>query len=181
MIDREDKLTEYLKSSKPVTPKGAIMASPASFLKHPIHPMLVPFPIALWIFSLVCDVVYAIGWGGAFLNDMAFYTMAGGLLGAFAAAIAGYMDYRSLTNPTVRKIGQWHMWINVSIVVLFAINLWLRMGSEPGAILTVVLSAIAVIMLAVSGWLGGHLVYVHGVAVEPQGRTASLKERHPVA
>ena len=39
--------------------------------------MLIPFPIALWIFSFVCDVIYALGWGGALWTDVAFYTMAG--------------------------------------------------------------------------------------------------------
>ena len=144
------------------------MASPASILKHPIHPMLIPFPIALWIFSFVSDVIYALGWGGTIWNDMAFYTMAGGLLGGLAAAIPGYLDYRSLTNPDLKQVGQWHMLINLSIVVLFAINLWLRMRSEPGSVVPIILSAIAVALLSVSGWLGGHLVYVHGVAVEPQ-------------
>ena len=60
------------------------------------------------------------------------------------------------------------------IVVLFAINLWLRLESEPGAVLPVILSVIAVAMLGLSGWLGGELVYVHGIAVEPQN------ERGPV-
>lgn len=48
--------------------------------------------------------------------------MAGGLLGALAAAIPGYLDYRSLSRPDVKRIGQWHMLINLSIVVLFAIT-----------------------------------------------------------
>jgi len=156
------------------------MASPASIQKHPIHPMLIPFPIALWIFSLVSDVMYDMGWGGEIWNDMAFYTMAGGLLGALAAAIPGYLDYRSLTNPAVKKIGQWHMLINLSIVFLFVINLALRMATEPGAALPMILSAIAVAMLGVSGWLGGELVYVHGVAVETRPSTAT-KERGRVA
>jgi uncharacterized membrane protein len=149
------------------------MASPASIQKHPIHPMLIPFPIALWIFSLVCDLVYAMGWGGAVWNDMAFYTMAGGLLGALAAAVPGYLDYRSLTDSSVKRIGQWHMLVNLSIVVLFAMNLSLRMWSEPGAVLPILLSLIGVAMLGVSGWLGGELVYVHGVAVEPQAKAST--------
>lgn len=158
------------------------MASPASVQKHPIHPMLIPFPIALWIFSLACDLIYAMGWGGAVWNDMAFYTMAGGTLGALAAAIPGYLDYRSLTDPDIKKIGQWHMLINLSIVVLFTINLWLRIGSEPGAVLPLGLSMIAIVMLGVSGWLGGHLVYVHGVAVEPQAKASTeMKGRDRVA
>ncbi len=154
------------------------MASPASIRKHPIHPMLIPFPIALWIFSFVCDVVYAMGWGPLIWNDMAFYTMIGGVLGALAAAIPGYVDYRSLTDPQTTNIGRWHMLINLSIVVLFAINLALRMWSEPGAVLPILLSLVGIALLGVSGWLGGELVYVHGVAVEPESKVVtSPRER----
>jgi uncharacterized membrane protein len=159
--------------------KEAVMASPASIQKHPIHPMLIPFPIALWIFSLVCDLIYAMDWGTIIWNDMAFYTMAGGVLGALAAAVPGYLDYRSLSDPSVKRIGQWHMLINLSIVVLFVINLSLRMWSEPGAVLPSLLSLIGIGMLSVSGWLGGELVYVHRVAVEPEPRVvAPPKERN---
>lgn len=144
------------------------MATPASIAKHPIHPMLVPFPIGLWIFSLICDLVYALDWGGPFWKDMAFISMAGGTIGALLAAVPGYLDYRSLTVPKVQRIAQWHLGINLSLVVLFAINLWLRMSHEMGGSLPVILSFVGVAMLAVSGWLGGELVYVRGVAIEPQ-------------
>ena len=86
---------------------------------------------------------------------MAFYTMAGGLFGALVAAVPGYIDYRSVTDPAVRKIGQWHMLIDLTIVVVFAVNLWLRMESQPGAGSPLTLSVIAIGMLSVSGWLGG--------------------------
>jgi uncharacterized membrane protein len=157
------------------------MASPASILKHPVHPMLIPFPIALWIFSFVCDVIYASGWGGVVWNDMAFYSMAGGIIGALFAAIPGYMDYRSLTDPRVSSIGRWHMLINLTIVVLFAINLWLRTTTEPGAAWPIMLSLVGIAMLSVSGWLGGELVYVHGVAVEQASDGSVRKDRHRVA
>ena len=157
------------------------MASPASILKHPVHPMLIPFPIALWIFSFVCDVIYASGWGGGLWNDMGFYAMAGGIIGALLAAGPGYLDYRSLTDPRVTSIGRWHMLVNLSIVILFAINLWLRTASEPGAALPTMLSLVGVAMLGVSGWLGGELVYVHGVAVEPGSSLSTGNKRDRVA
>jgi uncharacterized membrane protein len=158
------------------------MASPASFQKHPIHPMLIPFPIALWIFSFICDLVYALDWGGGIWNEMAFYTMAGGLFGALVAAVPGYLDFRSLSDPGVQRIGRWHMLINLFVVVLFAINLWLRTASEPGATLPFALSLIGIALLGVSGWLGGEMVYVHGVAVEPLAKASSdMKGRGRVA
>ena len=144
------------------------MATPASFLKRPIHPMLIPFPIALWIFSLVCDVVYMTGFGDAIWQDMALYTMLGGLLGALAAAIPGYFDYRSITEPAVARVGFWHMTTNLTIVVLLTMNIFMRIAWETVTV-PVISSIIAVAMLGISGWLGGELVYVHGVAVEPPG------------
>ena len=153
------------------------MESRASFAKHPIHPMLVPFPIALWIFSLVCDVVYALGWGGPIWSDMAFYTMAGGILGGLAAAVPGLIDYLSLSEPVPKKIARTHMIVNLVIVGIFCVDLWLRMTAPPGAGLPVALSVLGVMLLGVSGWLGGELVYVHGVAVEPSSKTPAAQNK----
>ena len=97
------------------------------------------------------------------------------MLGALLAAAPGYVDFRSLTGPDVKRIGRWHMGINLSIVVLFAVDLWLRMGSEPGATYPLILSLI-IAMLGVSGWLG-ELVYVQGIAVEPQAKVSPETER----
>ena len=142
------------------------MGSRASLLKHPIHPMLVPFPIALWIFSLISDVVYGLGWGGILWNEMAFYTMAGGILGALAAAVPGLIDYLSMSDQQTSKIAKTHMIVNLTIVGIFIADLWLRTMFAPDAGLPVVLSVIGVALLGFSGWLGGELVYVHGVGVE---------------
>lgn len=150
------------------------MASPASVAKHPVHPMLVVFPIGLWTFSLVCDVAFATGWGGPIWNDMAFYTMAGGVVGALLAAVPGFIDYLSLRGR-IRSIALSHMLVNLTVVGLYAVNLFLRTRSTPGAVAPVVLSALSVVLLGISGWLGGELVYVQGVAVQPQPVSA---ERH---
>jgi uncharacterized membrane protein len=130
--------------------------------------MLIPFPIALWTFSCICDLIYVLRFGGMLWKDMAFFSMAGGVIGALMAAVPGYLDYRSLVGPTVRRLGRWHLATNLFIVVLFAVNLWLRLDGQVGDILPFGLSLIGLAMLGISGWLGGELVYVHGVAVEPQ-------------
>ena len=142
------------------------MGSRASLLKHPIHPMLVPFPIALWSFSLISDAVYGLGWGGTLWNEIAFYTMAGGIVGALAAAVPGLTDYLSMSDQETSKIAKTHMIVNLMVVGIFIADLWLRTMFAPGAGLPVVLSVIGVALLGVSGWLGGELVYVHGVGVE---------------
>ena len=154
------------------------MGSRASLLKHPIHPMLVPFPIALWIFSLISDAVYGLGWGGALWNEMAFYTMAGGIVGALAAAVPGLIDYLSMSDQETSKIAKIHMIVNLIVVGVFIADLWLRTMFAPAAGLPVVLSVIGVALLGFSGWLGGELVYVHGVGVDsPAERSSSHPRR----
>jgi uncharacterized membrane protein len=92
------------------------------------------------------------------------------------AAVPGYLDYRSLTAlSAAQRIGHWHMVLNLSIAVLFTINLWLRVGSEASAVLPVILSLVSIALLGISGWLGGELVYVHGVAVEREPQVSLRK------
>jgi uncharacterized membrane protein len=64
------------------------------------------------------------------------------------------------------------MLINLTVVALYAVNLWLRTWDPPVTFLPVLLSAISIVLLGVSGWLGGELVYVHGIGVEPAARPA---------
>jgi uncharacterized membrane protein len=130
--------------------------------------MLVPLPIGLWVFSLVCDVV-AVAGGDPAWRTVAFYTMAGGLVGALAAAVPGLVDLLSLGGAP-RKTAVAHMAINLTVVALFAVNLWLRATDRTGA-LTLALSAIGIALLAASGWLGGKMVYEYRVGVAEQERS----------
>jgi len=141
------------------------MRTPANIAGHPIHPMLVGIPIGLWLFSIVCDFVSLSANADPAWSTVAFYTMAGGVVGALLAAVPGLIDLLSLPE-TPRRTALVHMSINLTIVALYVINLWLRYrGTDSNAPLW--LSVIAVAMLAVSGWLGGKLVYVYGVSVGP--------------
>lgn len=145
------------------------MSSPARIMGHPIHPILVTLPIGLWIFSLVSDVIFLMHWGAPIWNDVAFYTMAGGVVGALLAALPGLVDLLSIEDRTVKTLGLSHMIINLLVVALFAGNVWLRMTAAPDAMLPVSLSVVGILLLGISGWLGGEMVYVHGVGVEPRG------------
>lgn len=146
------------------------MRTPASIAGHPIHPMLVPIPIGLWIFSLVADLVHAGGSANPAWTTVALYTMAGGIVGALAAAIFGLVDLLSLP-PGPRSTGIKHMTINLVVVALYVVNLWARWGApeNPGGL--VWLSVLAIVLLVVSGWLGGKMVYEYGVAVDERNRT----------
>lgn len=142
------------------------MSSPASIGKHPMHPMLVVFPIGLWIFSFVCDLIHLLVSPNPIWSDVAFYCIGGGIVGALLAAIPGFIDYLSLTDTRTKKIATYHLVLNLVGVVLFAANFGLRYAGDRGASLPIILSAITLVGVGISGWLGGELVYVHGVGVE---------------
>lgn len=140
------------------------MASKASIAGHPIHPMLVVFPIGLWVFSLVSDFIF-LATGDPTWRATALYTMGGGIIGALAAAVPGLIDLLSIRDPAIRRIGIRHMVLNLTIVVLFVINFWWRMQAATPSNGPVWLSVIAIVLLVISGWLGGEMVYVHGAGV----------------
>lgn len=148
------------------------MRTPASISKHPIHPMLIVFPIGLWIFSLACDLIRLAGAPGDAWVTVAYYSMVGGFIGALCAAIPGLIDliyYKGGAAP-VKKIALTHMTINLIAVALYAINIWLRAGKldvkDASMSTPVLLSIIGVALIFVSGWLGGQMVHVYGVGVE---------------
>jgi uncharacterized membrane protein len=91
--------------------------------------------------------------------------MAGGIVGALLAAVPGLVDYWALKPSRVKDIALWHMFINVSAVILFSINLYLRTVT-PDVTGPFILSIIGVLAILVSGWLGGQMVYVHGYGVD---------------
>ena len=153
------------------------METRATVAEHPVHPMLIPFPIALWIFSLASDLIYLFGFGGPVWKDIALYTMVGGIVGGVAAALPGYIDYRSLSDPVIARVAQMHMIINVALIILFTIDAGLRILNGTEALLPVFLSVLGVAALGVSGWLGGKLVYVQGVAVQPERESTGPKRR----
>ena len=142
------------------------MNTPASIRRHPIHPMLIVFPIAFWIGSLVCDIIYHVGSQNMFWKAVAFYSMAAGIIGALLAVVPGFIDYLSLTDPLTKKIATMHLALNLVVVVLFIFNLGLRYNASTGTeMFEIVLSIIAITVLAASGWLGGILVYEQRVGV----------------
>lgn len=154
------------------------METPASVKKHPLHPMLVGIPIGLWLFSLVCDVI-GLSTGDATASVVAFYAMVGGLVGAAGAAIPGMIDFLSLKDGTrARRIALWHMGLNIAVVTMFAVNIGMRVTdiAEPPPF-AVGLSAAAIVLLAVSGWLGGELVHVLGVSVAEKAVSSGGADR----
>ena len=146
------------------------MASPASIGGHPIHPMIIPFPIALWVFSLVADVIYLWRGNPVWKDWIAFYALLGGIIGAVAAAVPGLIDWLAITDKTVVKIANWHARLNVIALLIFAASFYLRTTSGASLVsdnytIPVALSLLGVVLISISGWLGGEMVFKHGVAV----------------
>ena len=145
--------------------RGTHPHSTAKIADHPVHPMLVPFPIVCFIGAFVTDLVYTrnhdLGWATA-----SNWLLGVGLVMAALAAIAGLADF--LGDDRIRRLGDAvkHMIANVTAVVLELVNLVLRL-KDPAFIEStgVYLSGIVVLVLLYSGWKGGDLVYRHGVGV----------------
>jgi uncharacterized membrane protein len=154
------------------------MASPASIGGHPIHPMLIPFPIALWAFSLIADVIYLWRGNPAWRDWIAFYTLLAGTIGAALAAVFGIIDWLSIKDREVKKVADWHARLNVIALLIFAASFYLRTTSGAGLVggsytIPFVLSVVGVILITISGWLGGELVFRHGVAVDRRSDTGA--------
>jgi len=143
------------------------MKSRVTIAGHPVHPMLIPFPLALWATSFVVDVLFY------FLRHptllvISKFMLAAGCIGALAAAIPGFIDWLAIKNGEVKKAANWHARLNVIALIVFAISFFLRLGSYShlvGRKLTIpfLLSLVGVILITISGWLGGELVFRYGI------------------
>lgn len=146
------------------------MKSRLQLAGHPLHPMLVQFPIALWSTALLFDLAYL--WQRDSLwYWLAYYDMAAGYVGALAAAAAGTVDF-FLSVPHEARVyrpAAIHGLLGGGVLLLYTINLVLRLGeaAAEGAALWVVvgLSLAGVALLVLGAWYGGELVYVHRVGV----------------
>lgn len=149
------------------------MRTPAQIAGHPIHPMLVTLPIGMWVFSLVADFIALRSGAADTWHAAALYTMVGGIIGALAAAVFGLVDLLSLRDPPIKSTAIKHMSINLVVVVLYLVNAWTRYHASVSPNVSLWLSAIAIALLLVSGWLGGKMVYEAGVAVHASDTPAS--------
>lgn len=121
------------------------MESRAKLFGHPIHPILIPFPLGLLTTSVVFDVVYLLTGDGKWA-EISFWMIAAGVIGGLVAAVFGLIDWLAIPSGTrAKSVGLWHGGVNVVMVALFASSWLLRMGApgEPG-IVSIVLSFVGV-------------------------------------
>ena len=150
---------------------GSNPKSTAQIGGHPIHPMLIPFPIACLVGAFVTDLIFLVS------GDRGFATASHWLIGfgigtALLAAVFGLIDY--MGDDRIRRLGHalQHMMANVAAVVVAVVNFAIRLDDPAGdvASMGVFLSLAVVLILAFSGWRGGDLVYHHKVGVHDHGR-----------
>lgn len=140
--------------------------STASLFGHPIHPMLVPFPIAFFVAAFACDLAF---WR---TENMQWFTgsqwlLGAGLVMAALAAAAGLTDFvgdKKIRNLTAAWL---HAGGNVAVVLIEAYNFYLRYTTGSSAVLFagLSLSALVVAGLLFTGWMGWEMVYRHRVGV----------------
>ena len=155
--------------------------SNVSLLGHPIHPMLIPFPIALLVGALVTDLVYWFS-QDSFWILASFWLLVGGMATGVLAGIVGVVDFLTIDRVRQHIDGWVHAGGNVIVIILAVVNLLLRLGNPLlGSELLLagtLLSALTSALLVVTSWYGGELVYRHMIAVfgHGQGPTAGKQD-----
>jgi uncharacterized membrane protein len=141
--------------------------STASVAGHPIHPILVTLPIGFFVGALLSDLAHY--WtADAFWTRASLWLTGGGLVAGIVAALAGLADF--LGSAEIRKLSKaWLHFLGNAVVLLLAlISFFVRLYDESGTVSAtqLLLSLAIVILLSVTGWLGGELVFRHRVAVQ---------------
>lgn len=145
------------------------MESRLKVLGHPVHPMLITFPIGLLVTAVLFDIADAVG-GPRFLGEVAYWNIVVGLIGGVLAAVAGFFDLLAIPAGTrAKRIGIVHALVNLSVILLF-VGVWaVRMAADErgagGGLLAI--EVVALGGLALGAWFGGELVDRLGVGVDP--------------
>jgi uncharacterized membrane protein len=140
--------------------------STAHIAGHPLHPMLIPFPVAFLVATLVCDLLF---WntGNAAWSTASLYLLGAALIMAGLAALAGLTDF--LGDARIRNLSAaWHHMLGNIVVVLLSLwNWYRRYESGEAAVLPtgLLISLVVVLLLLYTGWRGWEMVYRHRVAV----------------
>ena len=135
-----------------------------SVLNHPVHPILQAIPASLLPASTTFDALARLGIDQEGLSKAAHYSLVFGLLGAAGAAATGLLDYYEIENRPVRRIALYHGLTNATLVGSYVAS-FLRREDRKADDTALALSALGAALIGLSGYLGGELVYHHGVRV----------------
>jgi uncharacterized membrane protein/nitrite reductase/ring-hydroxylating ferredoxin subunit len=149
-------------------------------LQHPIHPLLIHFPIGLFILSFILDLISLAFPSAPNLVRDAFYAMLLGIITAVIAAVPGLVDYTDIrSDHPAKRTATAHLTLNLIVVALYGINLGVRsstLDELKTPIAPVVLSLIGIVLLSASSYLGGRLIYDEGIAVGRHKRRTPTPE-----
>lgn len=158
--------TPLRRAKRPATP----IAGPYG---HPLHPLLVTVPIGSWVAAVIFDIVAFVGDDPAAFTTGARWLYAIGVVAAVVAAVFGLLDFTRLTPGTrARRIATIHLVLNLVAVAIFTAAWLVHVGSDDPSVLGLVLGIIGLCGLGVSGFLGGELVFRHGVRVADETEQA---------
>jgi uncharacterized membrane protein len=143
------------------------MESKVKLAGHPVHPMLVVFPLGLLATAVIFDIIYLVSDNSQW-TVVAYYMIGAGIIGGLAAAVFGWLDWIAIPGGTrARRIGLWHGVGNVVVVALFILSWVLRRGNpEVPPTGAIVAGLTAVVIALATAWLGGELVDRLGVGVD---------------
>jgi uncharacterized membrane protein len=158
--------------------RGINPKSTAAIGGHPLHPMLIPFPIAFLVSTFVSDLIF---WNtrNAAWSTASKYLLGAALIMAALAAVAGLIDF--MGDRRIRDLSAaWHHMIGNVIAVLLSLWNWYRryQGGDEAVIPTgLLISFVVVAILLYTGWRGWEMVYRHRVAVSDDDRIAASRDR----
>src|SRR6266487_4881600 len=138
-------------------------------LRHPVHPMLVHFPIGLFILSFRSDLASLAFPSVPNLVRDSFYAMLLGVITTLIAAVPGVVDYTDIrSDHPAKRTATTHLTLNLIVVALYGINLGVLSSSLIDPKISfgpLILSFVGIALLSVSGYLVGRLVYDDGIGV----------------
>jgi uncharacterized membrane protein len=143
------------------------MESRAKLFGHPIHQMLIVFPLGLLAMAIIFDVI-TLASGDGYWSETAYAMIAAGVVTGLIAAPFGVVDWLAIpANTRAKRIGALHGVGNVIVVLLFAMS-WLLRRDTPAAPegLALALSFAGGVLALGTGWLGGELVDRLGIGVD---------------
>ena len=143
------------------------MESKVKFAGHPVHPMLIVFPVGLLATAVIFDIIYLVS-SNVQWTVVAYYMIGAGIIGGLAAAVFGWLDWIAIPSGTrARRIGLWHGVGNVVVLALFILS-WILRRENPEVPPTgaIVAGLGAVVIALVTAWLGGELVDRLAVGVD---------------
>jgi len=154
------------------------MSTRASIHNHPIHPMVVVLPLGLWTFAVICYAIYLLG-APPVWRTVSLYAMGGGVLGGLLAAIPGAIDFLTLPKSHLQTLALSHMISNVVALTVFVIAFILALAWQGHEVAPFILSLFGLLAVGIGGWLGGSMVYEHGLGVvSRQGQEVMEESLH---